>query len=128
MAGAIQVLRDAAEFRCAWFGFFEQSHTIFEDTETSRILTDARWTRKNAEAWQPTICKVVDPAMAAIGRDNSTLIMGLFDHLTRRFLDKLRLGPLDHNNHGDGGGRSLNGMYQKDDGERLGVGFTEKLV
>ena len=58
------------------------------------VPPEARWTRLQAHARQPTIGKVVDDAMEAIERDNPSLKGVLPKDYARPALDKQRLGQL----------------------------------
>jgi len=58
------------------------------------VPKEARWTRLQAGAKQPTIGKMVDDAMVAIERDNPRLKGSLNKNYGRPDLDKHRLGEL----------------------------------
>jgi len=58
------------------------------------VPAEARWSRLQAEAKQPTIGKTIDDAMAAIERDNPRLKGVLPKDYARPGLDKRRLGEL----------------------------------
>ena len=58
------------------------------------VPREARWTRLQAGAKQPTIGKMVDDAMVAIERDNPRLKGSLNKNYGRPDLDKHRLGEL----------------------------------
>jgi type I restriction enzyme M protein len=58
------------------------------------VPTEARWTKLQAEAKQPTIGKTLDDAMTAIERDNPRLKGVLPKEYARPALDKRRLGEL----------------------------------
>jgi type I restriction enzyme M protein len=58
------------------------------------VPADARWSRLQANAKQPTIGKIVDDAMVAIERYNSRLKGVLPKDYARPALDKYRLGEL----------------------------------
>ena len=58
------------------------------------VPTEARWSRLQAEARQPTVGQTVDRAMAAIERDNPVLKEVLPKDYARPALDKQRLGQL----------------------------------
>ena len=76
------------------------------------VPPEARWTRLQAHARQPTIGKVVDDAMEAIERDNPSLKGVLPKDYARPALDEQRLGQLIDliTNINLGGGES----YSKD--------------
>src|SRR3990172_9219292 len=58
------------------------------------VPVEARWSRLKANAPQPTIGTLVDAAMSAIERDNSSLKGVLPKDYARPGLDKQRLGQL----------------------------------
>lgn len=58
------------------------------------VPQEARWSKIKAEAKQPTIGQVVDEAMTAIERKNSSLKGVLPKDFARPALDKMRLGQL----------------------------------
>jgi len=58
------------------------------------VPKEARWSRLNAEAKQPTIGKTIDDAMLAIERDNPSLKGVLPKDYAHPRLDKQRLGQL----------------------------------
>lgn len=58
------------------------------------VPKEARWTHLQAQAKQPTIGKLVDDAMVAVERDNSSLKGVLPKEYARPGLDKQRLGEL----------------------------------
>jgi len=58
------------------------------------VPKEARWSLLKASAPQPTIGKLVDDAMSAIERDNSSLKGVLPKDFARPGLDKIRLGQL----------------------------------
>lgn len=58
------------------------------------VPKEARWTKLQAGAKQPTIGKIVDDAMAAIEKENPTLKGVLPKDYSRPSLDKYRLGEL----------------------------------
>lgn len=58
------------------------------------VPKDARWTKLQANAKQPTIGKLIDNAMTAIEKDNLTLKGVLPKDYGRASLDKQRLGEL----------------------------------
>jgi type I restriction-modification system DNA methylase subunit len=58
------------------------------------VPKEARWSHLKAQAPQPTIGKLVDDAMSAIERDNSTLKGVLPKDYGRPGLDKQRLGQI----------------------------------
>jgi type I restriction enzyme M protein len=58
------------------------------------VPQEARWNHLERSAKQPTIGKIVDDAMTAIERDNSTLKGVLPKNYAREGLDKQRLGEL----------------------------------
>ncbi|ALK05736.1 MAG: N-6 DNA methylase [Methanosarcina sp. 795] len=58
------------------------------------VPPEARWSYLERSAKQPTIGKIIDDAMTAIERDNSTLKGVLPKNYSREGLDKQRLGEL----------------------------------
>src|SRR5690606_32134329 len=58
------------------------------------VPKDARWAKLQANAKQPTIGKLIDDAMAAIEKDNTSLKGVLPKDYGRASLDKQRLGEL----------------------------------
>lgn len=58
------------------------------------VPRDARWDRLQKNAKQPTIGKIIDDAMVAIERDNSSLKGVLPKDYARPALDKTRLGEI----------------------------------
>jgi len=58
------------------------------------VPKEARWSRLQANAKQPTIGKLIDDAMVAIERDNKTLKGVLPKDYARPAVDKQRLGEL----------------------------------
>src|SRR5712692_564018 len=58
------------------------------------VPNEARWSRLQAEAKQPTIGRTLDDAMTAIERDNPRLKGVLPKEYARPGLDKRRLGEL----------------------------------
>ncbi len=58
------------------------------------VPKDARWEKIQAEAKQPTIGKIIDDAMTAIEKENTTLKGVLPKDYSRPVLDKHRLGEL----------------------------------
>ena len=78
-AGTVLALEDPDEYRM---------ENIFW------VPKEARWSRLQGNAKQPTIGKFIDDAMVAIERDNPTLKGVLPKDYTRQALDKQRLGEL----------------------------------
>ena len=119
MADALRSNMDAAEYKHVVLGLiflkyisdaFEEQHEKLvqekkkgadpEDPDEYRAVNifwvppDARWPHLKAQAKQPTIGQLVDDAMHAIERDNSTLKSVLPKDYARPGLNKQRLGQL----------------------------------
>jgi len=119
MADALRGSMDAAEYKHVVLGLiflkyisdaFEEHHARLEaerpqgadpeDPDEYRAASifwvppEARWARLQAHARQPTIGQVVDEAMEAVERDNSSLKGVLPKEYARPALDKQRLGQL----------------------------------
>ncbi len=119
MADALRGSMDAAEYKHVVLGLiflkyisdaFEERHGQLEaeigegaDPEDPDeyiadnifwVPPEARWTKLQAQARQPTIGRAVDDAMAAIERDNSALSGVLPKDYARPNLDKTRLGQV----------------------------------
>lgn len=118
-ADALRGSMDAAEYKHVVLGLlflkyisdaFDEQHALLEadrvngaDAEdpdeyravnTFWVPKDARWSLLKANAKQPTIGQLVDDAMTAIERENSTLKGVLPKDFARPGLDKTRLGQL----------------------------------
>ncbi len=118
-ADALRNNMDAAEYKHVVLGLiflkyisdaFEAKHTELEaqksqgadpeDPDEYRAVSifwvpkEARWSHLQANAPQPSVGKLVDDAMSAIERDNSTLKGVLPKDYARPGLDKQRLGQL----------------------------------
>ena len=119
MADALRGSMDAAEYKHVVLGLiflkyisdaFEEAHAKLEaerdegadpeDPDEYRaqsifwVPAEARWTKLQAQARQPTIGKAVDDAMIAIERDNPALKDVLPKDYARPALDKDRLGQI----------------------------------
>ena len=119
MADALRGSMDAAEYKHVVLGLiflkyisdaFEEQHRKLEaerdqgadpeDPDEYRAVNvfwvppEARWSNLRANAKQPTIGQVVDDAMTAIERDNTSLKGVLPKDYGRPALDKQRLGQL----------------------------------
>ena len=119
MADALRGSMDAAEYKHVVLGLiflkyisdaFEERHAQLEaeidegaDPEDPDeyiadnifwVPPEARWTKLQAQARQPTIGRAVDDAMTAIERDNSALSGVLPKDYARPNLDKTRLGQV----------------------------------
>ena len=119
MADALRGSMDAAEYKHVVLGLiflkyisdaFQEMHAWLEsktaegydpeDMDEYRgenifwVPPEARWPHLKAQARQPTIGQLVDDAMAAVERDNSTLKGVLPKDYARPALDKTRLGQL----------------------------------
>ena len=119
MADALRGSMDAAEYKHVVLGLiflkyisdaFEEAYARLEaevdegadpeDPDEYRaqsifwVPQEARWTRLQSEARQPTIGRVVDDAMSAIERDNPALKDVLPKDYARPALDKTRLGQV----------------------------------
>ena len=119
MADALRGSMDAAEYKHVVLGLiflkyvsdaFEEQHARLErerslgadpeDPDEYRAVNifwvpkEARWSRLQASAPQPTVGEVVDDAMEAIERDNPSLKGVLPKDYARPALDKRRLGQL----------------------------------
>ena len=119
MADALRGSMDAAEYKHVVLGLiflkyisdaFEEAYARLEaevdegadpeDPDEYRaqsifwVPAEARWTRLQSEARQPTIGRVVDDAMSAIERDNPALKDVLPKDYARPALDKTRLGQV----------------------------------
>ncbi len=118
-ADALRGSMDAAEYKHVVLGLiflkyisdaFEEQHSKLqaeraqgadpEDPDEYRAVNifwvpkEARWAHLKANAPQPTVGKMVDEAMEAVERDNSTLKGVLPKDYARPALDKQRLGQL----------------------------------
>ena len=119
MADALRGSMDAAEYKHVVLGLiflkyisdaFEEAYARLEaevdegadpeDPDEYRaqsifwVPPEARWTRLQSEARQPTIGRAVDDAMSAIERDNTALKDVLPKDYARPALDKTRLGQV----------------------------------
>jgi len=119
MADALRGSMDAAEYKHVVLGLiflkyisdaFEEQHARLEaeraegadpeDPDEYRAVNvfwvppEARWSRIQENARQPTIGQIVDGAMAAVERDNPSLKGVLPKDYARPALDKQRLGQL----------------------------------
>ena len=119
MADALRGSMDAAEYKHVVLGLiflkyisdaFEEAYARLEaevdegadpeDPDEYRaqsifwVPPEARWTRLQSEARQPTIGRAVDDAMSAIERDNPALKDVLPKDYARPALDKTRLGQV----------------------------------
>ncbi|MBC7261695.1 MAG: SAM-dependent DNA methyltransferase, partial [Chloroflexi bacterium] len=119
MADALRGSMDAAEYKHVVLGLiflkyisdaFEEQHKRLEaersegadpeDPDEYRAVNvfwvppEARWSRLQAVARQPTIGQVIDEAMEAVERDNPSLKGVLPKEYARPALDKQRLGQL----------------------------------
>ena len=119
MADALRGSMDAAEYKHVVLGLiflkyisdaFEEAYARLEaeidegadpeDPDEYRaqsifwVPQEARWTRLQSEARQPTIGRAVDDAMSAIERDNPALKDVLPKDYARPALDKTRLGQV----------------------------------
>ncbi len=119
MADALRGNMDAGEYKHVVLGLiflkyisdaFEEQHARLveqqaegadpEDPDEYRAVgffwvpPEARWPHLKAQARQPTIGQLVDDAMAAVERDNSSLKGVLPKDYARPSLDKSRLGQL----------------------------------
>ena len=119
MADALRGSMDAAEYKHVVLGLiflkyisdaFEEAHAKLEaerdegadpeDPDEYRaqsifwVPAEARWTKLQAQARQPTIGRAVDDAMTAIERDNPVLKDVLPKDYGRTALDKDRLGQI----------------------------------
>ena len=96
----LKYISDAFEERYAALAADKKSGADPEDPDEYRsenyfwVPKEARWSHLQGKAKQPTIGKLVDDAMVAIERDNSTLKGVLPKDFARPALDKQRLGEL----------------------------------
>ena len=96
----LKYISDAFEEKYATLAADKKSGADPEDPDEYRaenifwVPKDARWSHLQGKAKQPTIGKLLDDAMAAIERDNSTLKGVLPKDYGRPALDKQRLGEL----------------------------------